>query len=113
MKQARRLLDGVRDDVEKTIIESRQMDSAPFEFISLMIRYGLKNDASPDTGRIHQSYRDLPLTIEIDLQSIMDKDEKSVQVFFTNVVLLCVIDAFAKYRLSTELLRLRMKESSA
>ena len=40
-------LTAVRDPVEKVMIESRYLEGAPFSWVTIAVRYGLKNDDKP------------------------------------------------------------------
>jgi len=53
----------VRDEVEKVITESGYLEGAPFSWVTLAIRYGLKNEPEPTYQKINQRYGDLPLAI--------------------------------------------------
>jgi hypothetical protein len=90
---------------------SGYFDGAPFLWISMIIRYGLKND--PKTiyrGRINKKYWDLPLSKELDMRVLLTADENDVGMlkdFFEIAALDSMIDAGKKYKLNIKALEER------
>ena len=64
---------GVCDELEKVLTASEFFANAPFRWISLIIRYGLKNEFAPVYQRINKTHGDLPISVEVD---------RAVQVLF-------------------------------
>jgi len=55
-KQSGKALDSIRDEVEKFIIDSEYLLDAPFSWITIAVRYGLKNDDKPSYQPINKKY---------------------------------------------------------
>ena len=74
-----RLMTEVRDDVEQWMVESGFLEGAPFEWITLCLRSGLKSDKVPLYGPISKKYADLPMSIELDVGSLQAEGEEQVK----------------------------------
>jgi hypothetical protein len=58
-------LSSVRDELERVIIEEGYLEGAPFSWVTISIRFGIKTEAEPRHQPINKKYGDLPLAIEI------------------------------------------------
>ncbi len=90
-------LDWVRDDIEKIIIHSNFLDGAPFSWVTIAIRYGLKDDEKPDYQSINKKFGDLPLSIEIDTNKLIDASINELKLIFERTVLVALIDAGQRF----------------
>ena len=91
----------VRDDLEAVMIESGYLDGAPFEWVTLALRYGLKDEDAPHYQRISKKYGDLPLGIELDTHELIEADRDELKRLFTLATLKALIHAGKKYGLPT------------
>jgi len=94
----------VRDELERLMIESGYLDGAPFKWVGVILRYGLKNDTKPEYEKINEKDGDLPLSIEIDTNQMVDADRGSLKRLFTAATLNALIDAGHKFHLQTSAL---------
>ncbi len=81
---------------------SGYLDDAPFEWVTLALRYGLKNEEKPHYQRINKKYGDLPLGIEVDIREVLKADEagpEELKRLFMIASLKALIDAGKKYNL--------------
>jgi hypothetical protein len=69
-KGTEEVLGQVRDQLEDLLLRTDYLTGAPFSWITISIRFGLKDDLEPLIGRINQKYGDLPLSIEMDFSSL-------------------------------------------
>jgi hypothetical protein len=90
-------LSAVRDDVEKVLVESRFLDDAPFSWVTIAVRYGLKNDDKPSYQSINKRYGDLPLAIEIDTHELIGASLENLKSVFGKAVLKALIHAGKKF----------------
>jgi hypothetical protein len=104
-------LDAVRDDIERVLIETGYLDGAPFSWVSLAIRYGLKDEAAPHYQRINQKYGDLPLAIEVDTHRLVGATRTQLEKVFRVAVLRALVHAAEKYQRPAERLRAKLVES--
>ncbi len=87
----------VRDEIEKVMTESGYLDGAPFSWVTLAIRYGLKNDDEPTYQKINSHYGDLPLAIEVDTHELLDSPLEQLKKVFKRAALTSLIHAGRKY----------------
>lgn len=94
----------VRDSLESILISSSYFESAPFEWVGLIIRYGKENDALPTFNRINKKHGDLPLTIEVDVNEIYDihNSKELLVIYYKKLTILCLIAVAEKYALPKE-----------
>lgn len=92
-----------RDELEQEMIESDYLDGAPFKWVGLIVRYGLKDDDEPEYARIDQKDGELPLAIEIDTHRLLDASsfDELVQIF-REATLIALVHAGKKYGLRTD-----------
>lgn len=90
-------LDWVRDDIEKVIINSRFLEGASFSWVTIAIRYGLKDDKKPDYQIINKKFGDLPLSIEVDTNKLIDSSIHELKLIFGKAVLVALIHAGQKF----------------
>ena len=94
----------VQDEVEKAILDSGYLDGAPFYWVTIGIRYGLKNDDAPRYRGIDKKYGSLDLAIEVDTHDLIDASLEEVKLVFQRAVLKALIHAGKKFERPTELL---------
>lgn len=97
-------LDKARDNIEQLIISSCYLDGAPFSWVTIAIRYGLKNDDEPSYQAIDKKYGDLPLAIEVDTHELRGASLDELKVIFQRAVLKSLIHAGRKYERPIEAL---------
>jgi len=86
-----------RDHIEKLVIEDGYLQDAPFSWISLAIKYGLKNDLNPEIGRIDRSYGDLELAIEISTQDLLGQTKERMSEVLRRASLRALVGAGQHY----------------
>jgi hypothetical protein len=96
-KQSGQALDMVRDTVEKAIVESGYLDDATFSWVTVAIRYGLKDDDKPSYQAISKKYGDLPLAIEVDTRELTEASLDELKTIFLTAVLKALIHAGQKF----------------
>lgn len=95
----------MQDDIEEIIIDSGFLDNAPFKWVGLMYRVGIKNDLVPEYQRINKKYGDIPIAVEIDCDILKwadDHDVKLLKDLFMMAGLDALIHVGKKYNLPTE-----------
>jgi hypothetical protein len=99
-------MDHVRDEVERIIISAGWFPSAPFQWVGLIIRYGLKTESEPHYQRINKTHGDLPISVEVDANHLLDihTDLERLEAFFKRVTIDCLLSVARRYGLPTEAL---------
>ena len=95
----------IQDAIEKIIIDSGMLKDAPFKWIGLLYRYGIRNKLTPDYQRINKKYGDLPIAIELDSHVLKWADEHNLQLFqdiFMIAGLEAILHVCEKYNLPSE-----------
>lgn len=90
-------LSQVRDEIEGLLIDSHYLVNAPFSWVTLSIRFGLKDDSTPSYGKINKRYGDLPLAIEVDAHSMGAASLEELKRRFKIATLIALIHAGQKY----------------
>ena len=97
----------IRNDLQPIMISSGYLENAPFIWIGMVFRYGLKNEIVPHYQRINKKYGDLPLAMELDMRILLTADETSPELlkeFFEIATLDALIHAGRKYKLRIDAL---------
>ncbi|MBP6986288.1 MAG: immunity protein 39 [Alphaproteobacteria bacterium] len=92
----------IQDEIEQIIISTNFLENAPFKWVGLIYRYGLKNMLVPEYSRISKKYGDLPLAIELDSHLLLWADENNIKLLkdiFTVGALLALVHVGEKYNL--------------
>lgn len=100
----------LQDEFQSVMISSGYLEGAPFLWIGIIYRYGLKNALVPDYQRINKKYGDLSLALELDMRVLLTADEEDpslLKEFFEIATLDCLIHAGKKYKLKTDVLEER------
>ena len=104
------VMTSVRDELETIMIDSGYLNGAPFEWVTISLRYGLKVEDAPHYEPINEEFGDLPLAIELDTNELRSCDRDEMQVLFTIATLKSLIHAGNKFELPTEALESRLEE---
>ena len=89
----------IQDELESLMIADGYLDNAPFEWVTIALRYGLKNEDVPHYQRISKKYGDIPLAIEIDTHELIETDRDGLKRLFMIATLKALIHAGKKYKL--------------
>lgn len=95
----------VRDELEQELVESGFLEKAPFRWVGLIIRYGLKDEDEPHFDKIDQKHGDLPLAIEIDTHRLLEASEDEMAAVYRKATLTALVHAGEKYQLPVDRLR--------
>jgi hypothetical protein len=97
----------IQDKIESIIIDAHFLDNAPFKWVGLIYRYGLKNMVRPEYQRINKKWGDLPIAVELDTRVLQWADEHDLELFkdiHMIAGLEALIDVGKKYKLPTEMI---------
>jgi hypothetical protein len=87
----------VEKELEPIIEQSGYLLDAPFSWVTIAIRFGLKNEAKPHYMAINKKYGDLPLAIEIDVHEMLGASLDELQRIFRSAALRALIHAGERY----------------
>jgi len=97
-RENERATNQVRDEIEFIIVDSGFIEGAPFSWVTIAIRYGLKNEQEPHYQRVNKKYGDLPLAIEVDTHDMLSASFDTLLQVYRRAVLLALIHAGNKYQ---------------
>ena len=106
-------LDAVREELEAVIIESEFLNGAPFSWVTLSIRYGIKSEEMPHFQPINRKFGDLPLAIEIETEQMQGKDVDDLKTLFRGTVLRALVAAGSRYNRPDAKLRSMLAATSS
>jgi len=98
-------MEAVQDEIESVIIDSGYLINAPFNWVTISLRYGLKDEQTPHYQKINKKYGDLPLAIEIDTHRLLDASLEQLKGIFREAVVKALVHAGEKYKLPTDHLK--------
>ena len=112
LKNAGTAMVAVCDELDPILEESDFFLNAPFQSVSLILRYGLINNTDPEYQPIDQRHRELPISVEIDaklLQSLDRSDPNGLKDVVSLVAAAALLNVSVKFGLASDALR-RKKE---
>lgn len=89
----------VRDEIERIMIDTDYLSGAPFEWVTISLRYGLKNEEEPHYDPINKQFNDLPLAIELDTHELVDASREEMKKAFEIATLKALVSAGKKFKL--------------
>ena len=112
-KHGAKALSLIRGDLEQVLVGSGFLDDAPFSWVTVSIRYGLKNEDVPHYEKINKRYGDLPLAIEVDTHELINATLEELTVKIKVAVLKALIHAGRKYERPTDQLEAEVVKLNA
>lgn len=101
----------IMDDFDTIIKNSDFLKTAPFEWISIIFYYGLKDDIKPKYKPINNRYKDLPVSLELDSNKLNNTELDNLIDIYKKAVLNILIDIGNKYNLPIDALLLEYNQS--
>jgi hypothetical protein len=92
----------VGEEIETVIISTGYLDNAPFKWIGLSLRYGLKYGTAPIYQGINKKYGDLSIAIELDTHDLRIADRGQLKRLYMIATLTALIHVARKYNLPCE-----------
>jgi hypothetical protein len=89
----------IMDELEPVMVSTGYLNNAPFKWVSLILRFGLKNDDQPSYQRINKKYGDLPVAIELDTHVLQRANRDELKEIFTVATLKVLVHVAQKYGL--------------
>ncbi len=98
-------LASVGAELENVLIEENFFQDAPFRWIGLILRYGIKNDSEPQYDKIDKNDGELPIAIEVDMNPLVNADLVTLLPVFRQRCLIALIHVANKYGLPSAKLK--------
>jgi len=96
-------MSAVRDELEKLLLDCDFFAAAPFKWIGLIIRFGLKDNVEPVYQRI-KTHGDLPVSIEVDTHPLIGADIETMKAIFRRATIEALLHVAQKYNLPAKTL---------
>lgn len=90
------------DDLEPLLKEIGFVDNAPFNTVSMIIRFGEKTDITPDYEPINKRHSELPVAVEMELSGLRVASKDVVKSAFIKATIDVLLDVAKKYDLPSE-----------
>jgi hypothetical protein len=103
----------IMDELESVMVSTGYLDNAPFKWVGLILRYGLKNEDEPHYQRINKKYGDLPVAIELDTHELQHASRDELKDIFTIATLKVLVHVAQKYGLPGDRFAEMLKERQA
>ena len=99
-------MDSVRNELEAVIVNAGWFPAAPFRWVGLIFRYGLKTESEPHYQRINKKHGDLPIAVEVDTHHLLaiHTEPERLKAFFKRVTIDCLLSVARRYDLPSEAL---------
>jgi hypothetical protein len=96
----------VAHELAQVLIESNWFPKAPFDWVGLIVRYGLKTESTSHFQRINKTHGCLPLAVEVDTNLLLDlhRDPTALKAFLKAVTLDCLLSVGRRYDLPVDAL---------
>jgi hypothetical protein len=88
-----------RNIIEPALVEHRYLAAAPFKTISLILRYGERENLNPEIGRINAKDSCLPVAIQLDARHLETLDVPAMAQEFHRVMIETLCDVAANFDL--------------
>jgi hypothetical protein len=93
------------EEIELLLRENPFLEAAPFTWIALIYRYGIKNNLQVDFQRINKKDGDLPIALELDMNILKWADQHNLDLLkdiFMVAALEALLQVCDKYKLPKE-----------
>lgn len=104
LKPASPLMVEICDEFEPHLRENKYVDSAPFETVSLIYRFGEEDAFDPEIGNVNKTHSELPVAITFDLERLKGMDRQQLRDEFRLATIEVLCDVAANYDLPFEFL---------
>ena len=94
-------LNEIRDELEAVIKASGWFPNDHFQWVGLIIRYGIKTEQQPHFQTISKKHGDLPIAVEVDTHQLLDiqKDPVLLKAFLKAVTIHSLLGVARRYKL--------------
>lgn len=111
LKNAGAAMVEVCDELDPVLTATKFAEKAPFKYVSLIIRYDIKNDTKPKYQGIAKKYGELRIAVELDMTLLKSASKNgTLKTVFQIATLDALIDVGEKYQLPVEKLVERKNE---
>ena len=99
VREAGPAMQEICNELEPILKQAGFIDNAPFNTVSLIIRFGEKTDLTPDYEPINKRHSELPIAVEMELSELRLASREVVKNAFMQATIEVLIDIAKKYQL--------------
>jgi hypothetical protein len=96
------VLSEVREELESLLEATGYLKDAPFSWVTVALRFGLKDDLEPSFSKVNKKSGDLPLAIELDISGLLGKSSEEYRLAYRKAIARALHSAGLRYMLSTK-----------
>ena len=104
LKHAGPLMVEVCDEFEPELMRNDYVKKAPFDTVSLILRFGESDQFDPEIGNVDKRYGELPVTIVFDFARLKGMERPMLREEFRTAALEVLCDIAANFDLPFEFL---------
>jgi hypothetical protein len=93
-----------RNKIEAALDMNHYLAGAPFRTVSLILRYGTRNNLNPEIGEVDVRRSMLPVAVELDVKYLETLDSQALEKHFHIVMIDVLCDVAANYDLPCDFL---------
>jgi hypothetical protein len=93
-----------RNSIEQALVQHKFLAGAPFRTVSLILRYGDKDDLNPEFGALDTRNQELPVAVEMSLARLKTLSPSQLEREFRAAIIEVLCDVAANYDLPFEFL---------
>lgn len=101
------------DELEPILRDGYYCQRAPFQTVSLIIRFGSRQNLDPEYQPIDNIHSELPMSVELEMEVLKTMDRDQLKRLFLVATLKALIHAGHEFDLPTERLESVLKELSS
>lgn len=105
VKEAGLVMREICDELESLLHDIKFVEDAPFKTISMIIRFGEKNDLTPQYDPINKRHSELPVAVGLELAGLRMASKEVVKSAFVTATIDVLLDVSKKYNLPCEPLK--------
>jgi len=99
-----------RNDLEVRLTQAGYLSAAPFRTVSLIFRYGEREDLNPEIGEINVAHSELPVAVALNLKELGALSAGALKTKLTRVMADVLIDVAVNFDLPYAFLDDLLKE---
>jgi hypothetical protein len=96
------VLSALREELESLLEATGYLKGAPFSWVTVALRFGLKDDLEPRFLPLNKKHGDLPLSIELDVAGLQGRPLEAYRLAYRRATARALHSAGLRYNLSAE-----------
>lgn len=110
VREASPIMVEICNELEPILREGCFTRNAPFQTVSLILRFGTRRRLIPEYRPVDKSHDELPVSVELEMQALKEMNRDQLKREFMVATLEALIHAGHKFKLPTEKLEHSLRE---